>query len=44
MTVSENVPVRRSRRLANMDADGNRLPSPEVNDNEMDTNQVNKFE
>ncbi|CAF1148528.1 unnamed protein product [Rotaria sordida] len=37
ITVSENVPVRRSRRLANMDVNGNKLPSPEESDNEMDT-------
>ncbi len=36
VTVSENVPVRRSRRLANMDVDGNKLPTPEGSDNEMD--------
>ncbi|CAF0985203.1 unnamed protein product [Adineta ricciae] len=39
ITVSENVPVRRSRRLAHMDVDGNKLPSPEVSDSEMNANE-----
>jgi hypothetical protein len=43
VTVSEAVPVRRSRRLAHRDVNGNRLPSPEASDNEMDTTQVTKF-
>jgi len=42
VTVSENVPVRRSRRLARMDVNGNKLSSPEGSDNEMDTANVNK--
>ncbi|CAF3320699.1 unnamed protein product [Rotaria socialis] len=37
ITVSENIPVRRSLRLANMDVDGNKIASPEESDNEMDT-------
>ncbi|CAF3988602.1 unnamed protein product, partial [Rotaria magnacalcarata] len=37
LDVSENIPVRRSRRLANMDVDGNKIASPEESDNEMDT-------
>ena len=40
VTVSETVPVRRSRRLAHMDINGNKLPSPEVSDQEMDTTEV----
>ena len=43
VTVSENVPVRRSRRLAHMDTNGNKLSSPEASDNEMDTTQVNRY-
>ena len=41
ITVTENVPVRRSRRLAHMDVNGNKLPSPEVSENEMNVNVVN---
>ncbi|CAF1157916.1 unnamed protein product [Rotaria sp. Silwood1] len=37
ITVAEKIPVRRSRRLAHMDVDGNKIPSPEESDNEMDT-------
>lgn len=40
VTVSETVPVRRSRRLAHMDINGNKLASPEVSDEEMDTAPV----
>lgn len=40
ITVSENVPIRRSRRLANMDANGNKLPSLEGSDQEVDTTEV----
>jgi hypothetical protein len=35
--VSENVPVRRSRRLAHMDVNGNKRSSPEVSDTETDS-------
>ncbi|CAF3757890.1 unnamed protein product [Adineta steineri] len=42
VTISENVPVRRSRRLAHMDINGNKLPSPEESDNEMDTTNQNE--
>ncbi|CAF3572717.1 unnamed protein product [Rotaria sp. Silwood1] len=40
ITVAEKIPVRRSRRLAHKDVDGNKLPSPEESDNEMDTTKV----
>ena len=40
VTVSEIVPVRRSRRIAHMDVNGNKLPSPEVSDGEADTTEV----
>lgn len=43
VTVSETVPVRRSRRLAHMDANGKKLPSPEVSDQEMDTTEVKSW-
>ncbi len=44
VTVSENVPVRRSRRIAHMDVNGDKLPSPEGSDNEMDTTEVNRYD
>lgn len=40
LTVSENIPVRRSRRLAHMDVDGNKLSTPEGSDNEEDGKKV----
>lgn len=43
VTVSETVPVRRSRRLAHMNVNGEKLPSPEVSDQEMDTTEVKSW-
>ena len=39
VTVTENVPVRRSRRLANLDVHGNKLPTPEQTEDETENQQ-----